>query len=139
MSQVPQTSDEVFDSITGHDEMAIAQHFGQTVGDLLVTNPSMYTRALAFVVKRRAGVNDDDARNAVLEMPMKDVFTFFATEADEESGKGEPAPEQEPETSLSGAPEPDAGPTSTEPSPELNETPSSTLRLAEPVEELPAS
>lgn len=95
MSQVEQSAEEVFDSITGHDEMAIAQHFGKTVAQLL-GDPHMLGRALVFVSRRRLdGVNDDDARNFALDLPHKQLNeTYFAepvdAEADDEAGKGEP-------------------------------------------------
>lgn len=93
------TVDEVFDSLTGFDEMAIAQHFGRTVTEL-GDDPSMFGRALVFVVQRRDGATDDAARNASLEMRMKDVTEFFAVASEVEAGKDEPLAEQ-PESSLS--------------------------------------
>jgi hypothetical protein len=110
MSQTDQTTDEVLDSLTGHEEMAIAQHFGRTVGEM-IPEPGMYRRALIFVVKRHEGLNEDEARNAALDMRLKDVLEFFpqeSAEADpeaervvEESGKDEPQPEPQREISLS--------------------------------------
>jgi hypothetical protein len=44
------TAEEVFDSLTGFDEIAIAQHFGRTVSDLAQSDASMFGRALVFVV-----------------------------------------------------------------------------------------
>lgn len=101
MTKLNQTAGEVFDSLTGHDEMAITQHFGRTVGDL-TDDSSMWGRALVFVAKRREGANDDDARAAALDMRLKDVTTYFAEES-EESGKDKPPAELPPGTSLSSA------------------------------------
>lgn len=97
MSQTDQTTEQILDSLTGHDEMGIAGQFGRTIGDL-IPEPGMYRRALIFVVKRREGLNEDDARNAALDMRMKDVLEFFAPDAiesedDDESGKDEPVSE----------------------------------------------
>jgi hypothetical protein len=88
------TAGEVFDSLTGHDEMAITQHFGRTISDL-TDDPSMWGRALVFVLRRRDGVNDDDARNEALAMTLKGATSYFAEEpaAESESGKGEPVSE----------------------------------------------
>ena len=108
MSQTDQTTDEVLDSLTGHDEMEIATQFGRTIGEL-IPEPGMYRRALIYVLKRRDGAVDDDARNAVLDMAMKDVLDYFALEGSEdakESGKDEPEPEPQPETWSAGALEP---------------------------------
>jgi hypothetical protein len=97
MSQVQQTAEEVLESLTGFDEMAIKQHFGSTVSDL-AGDQTMLGRGLVFVLKRRDGLNDDDARNAALGMPLKDITSYFADES-EESGKDEPSSELSPETS----------------------------------------
>lgn len=109
MSQTDMTTDEVLDSLTGHEEMWIADQFGKPVGDFIM-NPSMYRRVLIFVLKRRENVNEDDARNAVMDMTLKDVLEFFPKDGAEEpeeaakaeeSGKDEPEPEPEPQPSLS--------------------------------------
>lgn len=114
MSQTDKTADEVVDSLTGHEEMWIADQFGKSIGELVDhflsrNDVGPYYRALIFVLKRRDGVNDDDARNAVLEMKLGDAIGFFPREhvdADEaaavaESGKDEPQVEPSPETLLS--------------------------------------
>lgn len=93
MSEVPQTAEEAFDSLTGFDEIAIAQRFGRTVSELATRDESMFGRALVFVFKRRGGATDDEAYNAALSLSMKEFMTFFAAESDEESGK-EQQPEQ---------------------------------------------
>lgn len=105
MSQVEQTSEEVTDSLTGHDEMAIAEHFGNTVGYFMVKDAMMFARTLVFVTMRREPnkMNDDDARNAAMDMPFKQVMDYFADAKDEgeEAGKGEPVVEPQPLNSLS--------------------------------------
>jgi hypothetical protein len=110
MSETSQTTDEILDSLTGHEETWIAEQFGRPIGEF-IPQPGMYRRALIFVLKRRDGVNEDDARNAAMDMRLKDVLDFFpdvngvepdaaAAEEIEESGKDEPDPEQLPGTSL---------------------------------------
>lgn len=109
MSQVKQTAEEVRDSVTGHDEMAIAQHFGRTFMDLMENDPLTWGRSLVFVTKRREGLNDDDARNFALDMPFKvineEYFAEPTADSDEEteeveSGKGEPQDAEQPRVSL---------------------------------------
>jgi hypothetical protein len=111
-----QTAGEVLDSMTGHEESWVADQFGKSIGELVSnflerSDVGPYYRALIFVLKRREGVNEDDARNAVLDMRIKDVVAFFKREAEgsdadesevlAESGKDEPQPEPLPENSLS--------------------------------------
>lgn len=110
MSRVDQTIGEVFDSLTGFDEMEITQHFGRTVADL-TEDGSMWARSMVFILKRREGVVDDDARTAALNMTLKDVRTYFAEES-EDSGKDETSPESSPATSPTSATEPAAVETS---------------------------
>lgn len=93
------TIEEVSDSLTGFDEIAIAQHFGRTVTDLAQHDPSMFGRALVFVVERRDGKSDDDARNAALGMTLKEYAAFFPDVSEGESGKDEPS-EERPANSL---------------------------------------
>jgi len=98
--RIDQTAEEVFDSITGFDEIAISTHFGRTIQDLAETEPSMFGRALVFVVKRREGLEDAEARKAALTMTLKECNEdFFATPSEEEAGKGE-QPKPSPPSSL---------------------------------------
>jgi hypothetical protein len=101
MSECSLTAEEVFDSLTGFDEIAIAQQFGHTVADLAQNDVSMFARALVFVAKRRDGLTDDEAKTAAFTMSLKETNSFFAeVAAEEESGKDEP-PAESPATSLS--------------------------------------
>lgn len=100
MSQTDQTAEEVFESLTGHDELAIAHHFGDTVLNLAEKDSSMFGRALVFIVKRRAGATDDEARNAAMELGLKAVNTGFFAEASEAEAGKDVQPEPSPETSL---------------------------------------
>jgi hypothetical protein len=94
---------EVADSVTGFDEMSVSQHFGKPLSDLQLTDASMWGRALVFVLKRREGLDDDDARNAALGMTIKDISDSFGDDSDDdyESGKDESADSSQPETSPS--------------------------------------
>lgn len=97
------TAEEVFDSLTGFDEIAIAHHFGRTVAELAEKDSSMFGRALVFIVNRRDGATDDDARNAALGLTIKEFNKgFFAEPSEAEAGK-DVSPEPSPETSPSSA------------------------------------
>ena len=106
------------DTLTGYDEIAIAQRFGRTITEMtLGSDFMMSTRALIFVAKRREdGATDDDAWTASMELPMKGVREFFAdvpVDAEEDAGKDDapdPSPEPEPlhVSSLSSVSSPDA-------------------------------
>lgn len=100
MSQIDQTAEQVFDSVTGFDEIAISTHFGRTVQELAEKDASMFGRALVFVVKRREGLADDEARNAALGLTFGEFQAFFAEPSEEEAGKDEPS-EASPASSLS--------------------------------------
>jgi len=100
MPQISQTAEEVFDSLTGFDEIAITQQFGRTVADLAQNDATMFARTLIFVVNRRDGISDDEARNGALGLTMKEFSTYFAEPSEEESEKDEPVGPQ-PENSLS--------------------------------------
>lgn len=90
MSQTDLTVEGASESLTGFDEIAITHHFGHTIADLAQTNASMFVRALVFIIKRREGATDEDARNAAMGMTLKDSTGFFAESSEEEAGKDEP-------------------------------------------------
>lgn len=88
-----QTVSEVAESLTGFDELAIEKSFGKSLDEL---KPTMVGRALVFVVERRAGKTDPEAKSAAMEMPMGQVNSYFLDEPDDvlpdepdsEAGKG---------------------------------------------------
>lgn len=77
------TSSEVLASLTGYDELAIEQHFGKPIEGMTGT-PSKFGRALVFVLKRREGLNDGQAKKYVLELTMGAVDDHFAPDEDDE-------------------------------------------------------
>lgn len=98
------TAEEVTESITGFDEIAVDKHFG---GFDLYTDaeakPVVSLRALVFVHLRHNGMPDKDAHKTVMEMPLKAVHDYFEqddeanpSDPDTESGKGDSQPETEP-------------------------------------------
>jgi hypothetical protein len=99
VSQTDQTADEVFESLTGFDEIAISTVFGHAISTL-EDDRSMMARALVFVLNRRDGLTDVDAKAAAMEIRIGDLLTYFAEES-LESGKDEPAAEPKSEPSLS--------------------------------------
>lgn len=100
-----EVADELFDSITGHEEMGIAQHFGRTIADLAENDSSMFARSLVFVMLRRAGANEDDARTEAMNMGLRAVQAKFE-EGWDDSGKssaGDEPTDLPPVTSLRSA------------------------------------
>jgi hypothetical protein len=104
MSETDLTLGEVVDSMTGHEEWAVSRQFGVIISELTL-DPSMVRRAAIFVVKKREGMNEDEARNYALDLTILKTMTFFAEES-EEAGKDESESEPQPEPQLDGAPEP---------------------------------
>lgn len=72
------TIQEVMESLTGFDEIAIEKHFNgfdvYTDGE---TRSIRAMRALAFVLYRRDGQTDRDALTAAQELPFKDLTALF--------------------------------------------------------------
>lgn len=97
MSQTEHTAEDVLDSLSGFDEIAIATAFGHTVAVLVQDHQSTFARALVFILKRRDGLSDVEAYQASMEMPLKAVLAYFAEDS-EESGKDEPVSEPQPES-----------------------------------------
>lgn len=89
---------EVSESLTGYDEIAITQNFGA----IEALDGNMPARALAFVLFRRQGQKDADAKHTAMSVPAKTLAEMF--EDDEvipddpvtESGKDSSPPESEP-------------------------------------------
>lgn len=104
MSHTDMTATEVFESLTGFDEIAIAQKFGTDVTVLADTKPTMFMRALVYVLKRRDGMTDAEAKNAAMGLTLKAAEGYFADDAADPmpegspSGKDEPQPDVEPTT-----------------------------------------
>jgi len=78
MSATDTTSEEMFESLTGYDEIAIAKSFDAEIGSLASKKPTMFLRALVFVDLRRQGISDADAKVAVLDYTLKTCKDYFA-------------------------------------------------------------
>lgn len=84
--------EEMSESLTGFDEIAIEKHMGIDVYTDGERKPIWMLRSLIFVHQRRQGLNDVEAREAALAMRLGDCNEYF--ESDDE------VDEDEPETAL---------------------------------------
>jgi hypothetical protein len=78
MSATTMTAVECFNSLTGFDEQAIKRAFGAPVTTLAEGDQMTFARSLIFVMLRREGRNDTDAKAGALEMTISEVTGFFA-------------------------------------------------------------
>jgi hypothetical protein len=89
------TAEDMFQSLTGFDEIAIAQQFGEDLAQLR-KRPFMFMRTLVFTDLRRHGTRDPEARQSALELTMGELEHYFAEDdpaelpEDGELGKDEP-------------------------------------------------
>ncbi|MDF1705067.1 MAG: hypothetical protein P1U38_09860 [Aeromicrobium sp.] len=95
MSQTDKTATEVMESLTGFDEIAIAQQFGSEVLVLGKDRQTAFMRAMVFIDLRRAGSSDAEARQDAMSLPLKEVNEYFAADdeidaddPDTDAGKG---------------------------------------------------
>lgn len=86
------TAEEMMESLTGFDEVAIAKHWAAEVLDLAEHKPTTFTRSLVFVLMRRGGMSDHEAKEAVMNMTLKEVQGHF-TEEEEEPVPDDPSTE----------------------------------------------
>lgn len=87
------TADDILESITGFEEVAVEKAFGADPIELAQGNKFMkFTRALVFVVKKREGLNDVQARQAAMEMPLSVLQDFFAEATDDVEEEAPKAP-----------------------------------------------
>ena len=100
------TIEEVTESLTGFDEIAIEKHFHIDWMKIAEEKPTFLPRCLLFVLRRREGMNDPDAYNAVMGMSLKDTNDVFVDDAELDpddpetpSGKGAGSRDSEPVTS----------------------------------------
>lgn len=87
------STDEVLDTFTGFDEIAVEKAFGTHVEALLRAGKGLtYLRALAFVQELHGGSKHDDAKKRALSLTVKELNGRFREEDDvelpgSESGK----------------------------------------------------
>lgn len=77
------TSEEMVESLTGYEEIAIAKAFGSEVFDLAEHRPMTFLRACVFAHERRTGKNDADAKKAAMDLSIKATQEYFTEEPDE--------------------------------------------------------
>jgi len=76
----PMPPSEILMSLNGFDEIAIASHYGQKIGDMREADVITTGRALAFVWFRRQGQRDKEAHESSMALTMRQVVEFFAPE-----------------------------------------------------------
>lgn len=82
------SSEEVMGSLTGFDEIAIEKHMNIDVYTDGERKPIVLMRALVFVLLRRDGQSDTDAKQTVQGMSVKAVQELF--EDDDEANPEDP-------------------------------------------------
>lgn len=89
MSATDQTANDVFNTLTGFDEIAIKREFKADVLTLAKTDKAGFLRALVFIDHRRAGVKDRDAFKATMELLLSEVTDYFADEPADDDAEAE--------------------------------------------------
>lgn len=70
------TAQEMFDDLSGFDEIAIARRFGTPVNEL-GKSPIQFARALVFIDLRRKGSTDGEAYKAAQDMKVGQIKHYF--------------------------------------------------------------
>lgn len=82
------TASEMVQSLNGFEELAIEKHMGIDPYADGERKPMAVMRAMVFVLRKREGATDQEARQAAMEMPMgvlKDIFEDEPEELDPEN------------------------------------------------------
>lgn len=76
------TTEEMFESLTGFEEIAIRKHFNveTNVAAFAETDPLMLLRALVFVHLCRGGARPNEARTEALGLTIKQATAYFEPE-----------------------------------------------------------
>ena len=72
--------DEMANSLNGFDQIAIKKMFGDTLSNIGQSDATMFMHVLYFVHLRREGMNDKDARQTALAVPLKELSEKFGAE-----------------------------------------------------------
>jgi hypothetical protein len=86
MSKTELTVNEVMESLSGFDEIAVEKHMNYDIYTDEETGnarPVLLLRCLVFVMERRGGLKDAEARMVAMEMRVGDVNDYFGDEPDE--------------------------------------------------------
>lgn len=85
MSTTETTIQEMAESLTGYDELAIKKEFRLTVSALVNDGDTIASmRAYVFVHQRRQGLKDSEAYAAAMEMRQADILAYFSAGDDDE-------------------------------------------------------
>jgi hypothetical protein len=108
MSTASVTASEVFESMTGYEEIAISEAFGVNPNDYDEEGNSrlvgtLLGRALVFLHERREGKSDAEARDIAMSLTMPSLIDYFLPEGDDEAGKEQAPSEPQPESSPTSA------------------------------------
>lgn len=87
------TASEMLESLTGFDELAIANHFGAEALELAEKKPTMLARALAFVNMTREGLDVQVAKKKAMELTIRQSNEYFS-ESEDEAMPEEPVTEE---------------------------------------------
>ncbi|HET6874652.1 MAG TPA: hypothetical protein VFH70_07730 [Acidimicrobiales bacterium] len=78
------TAEELFEDLTGFDEIAIGRAFGEDIAKLR-KQPFMFIRALVFIdQRRRLGLKDKAAHEAAMRLRVADLNTYFDSDDEPE-------------------------------------------------------
>jgi hypothetical protein len=77
------TADEVLESLTGYDELAIEKAFGSDVESIMSSGKGLvYLRALVFAQELHGGAKHDEAKKTALTLTVKDLNGRFRDDTD---------------------------------------------------------
>lgn len=88
MSKKP-TPQEVAESLTGFDEIAIKQKFGSPLKQLGDEDQTQFLRALVFVLRRRDEKKDAEAYHIAQSMTLGEVSAEFTNPTEEEQAEAD--------------------------------------------------
>ena len=92
------TANEMLESLTGYDEMAISTHFGAEALELAEKKPTMLARALAFVHMTRpdgGGMDAKTAKKEAMGLTIRQANDYFLESDDEPMPEAPVTPEGE--------------------------------------------
>lgn len=93
MAKTTATADEIIDSLTGHDELAIYAAFGKDITELASAHRTLLLRAAVTIHdSRESGDSIRVAYKRAMDMRMGAVVAYFA-DADADTVEDEPESE----------------------------------------------
>lgn len=76
------TFEEMADSLTGYEEIAIEQQFGTDLQGLAEKGTTLM-RSFVFVLLKREGKKDPEAKAEVMNMSLRQIRGYFEDEVEE--------------------------------------------------------